>query len=75
MPGTDASWLKRDCHTAEALNPDRRHGGNLQTRFSVIGEYTPMQYLQLRLGARWLDDHSVQYQTVNQAFIEVHAYF
>ena len=41
---------KRDCHTAEVLNPDRRHSGNLQTRFSVGGEYTPMQYLQLRLG-------------------------
>ena len=61
--------------TAEVLNPDRSHSGNLQTRFSVVAEYTPMQYLQLRLGARWLDDHSEQYQAVNQAFLEVHAYF
>jgi hypothetical protein len=75
----EADWLVRQGAnlklTAEVLDPDRSRSGNLQTRFSVVGEYTPMQYLQLRLGARWLDDHSVVYQAVNQAFLEVHAYF
>jgi hypothetical protein len=75
----EADWLvQRGANlklTAELLDPDRHRSGNLQTRFSVVAEYTPMQYLQLRLGARWLDDHSQQYQAVNQAFLEVHAYF
>ncbi len=75
----EANWLvRRGANlklTAEVLNPDRGHGGNMKTRFSVVTEYTPMQYLQLRLGARWLDDHSEQDQSVNQAFLELHAYF
>ncbi len=74
----EANWLvRRGANlklTAEVLEPDRGQSGNLQTRFSVVGEYTPMQYVQLRLGARWTDDHSAQYQAVNQAFLEVHAY-
>ena len=75
----EANWLVRSGAnlklTAELLDPDRSRSGNLQTRFSVVGEYTPMQYLQLRLGARLLDDNSTQYQAVNQAFLEVHVYF
>lgn len=61
--------------TAEWLDPDRDHSGPLDTRFSVVGEYTPIQYLQLRLGARTLDKHGAQDQTTNQAFLELHAYF
>lgn len=75
----EADWLvRRGANlklTAELLDPNRSRSGNLQSRFSVVGEYTPMQYLQLRLGARWLDDHSQQYRAVNQAFLEVHGYF
>jgi hypothetical protein len=75
----EANWLvRRGANlklTAEVLEPDRGQSGNRQTRFSVVGEYTPIQYVQLRLGARWTDDHSAQYQAVNQAFLEVHAYF
>ncbi len=75
----EADWLvQRGANlkfTVEALDPDRSHSRNLQTRFSVVAEYTPMQYLQLRLGGRWQDDHTNQYQAVNQAFLEVHAYF
>jgi hypothetical protein len=75
----EANWLvRRGANlklTAEVLNPDRSQGSNLRTRYSVVGEYTPMQYVQLRLGARWMDDHSTQYQADNQAFLEVHAYF
>ena len=75
----EADWLlRRGANlklTAELLDPNRSRSGNLQTRFSVVGEYTPMQYLQLHLGARALDDDSAQYQAVNQAFLEVHAYF
>ncbi len=61
--------------TAEWLDPDRDHGGPTDTRYSVVAEYTPIQYLQLRLGARRLDNHGTQSQTANQAFLELHAYF
>jgi hypothetical protein len=75
----EANWLvRRGLNlklTTEFLNPNRDRSGNLQTRFSLIGEYTPMQYLQLRLGTRFLDVNSSQYQAMNQAFLEVHAYF
>lgn len=75
----EADWLVQQGanlkFTVEALDPDRSHSGNLQTRLSVVAEYTPMQYLQLRAGGRWMDDHSNQYQAINQAFLEVHAYF
>jgi hypothetical protein len=75
----EADWLvQRGANlklTLELLDPNRGRSGNLQTRFRVVGEYTPMQYLQLRLGARALDDHSAQYQAVNLAFLEVHVYF
>jgi hypothetical protein len=75
----EANWLLRRGFnlklTTEFLDPNRTRSGNLQTRFSVIGEYTPMQYLQLRLGMRLLDDNSSQYQAINQGFLEVHAYF
>ena len=75
----EANWLvRRGANlklTAELLEPDRGHGGNRETRFSAVAEYTPIQYLQLRLGARFLDGQSAQFQAVNQAFLEVHAYF
>ena len=41
----------------------------------MVGEYTPIQYLQLRLGARTLDDPALQDPRTHQAFFEVHAYF
>jgi len=75
----EANWLvRRGANlklTAELLDPDRSHSGNLQTRYSVLGEYTPMQYVQLRLGARWRNDNSSVYQAINEAFLEVHVFF
>jgi hypothetical protein len=61
--------------TAEWLDPDRDHSGPIDTRFSAVAEYTPIQYVQLRLGARTLDNQGPQNQTINQAFLELHAYF
>ena len=75
----EPDWLvRRGAHlklTAELLDPDRSHCVYLQTRFSVVGECTPMQYLLLRPEARLLDEHSARYQAVNPAFLEVHVYF
>jgi len=61
--------------TAEWLDPDRDHSGPIDTRFSVVAEYTPIQYVQFRLGARTVDNQGPQNQTINQAFLELHAYF
>ena len=75
----EANWLlRRGLNlklTTELLDPDPNHSGSLQTRYSVVGEYTPMQFIQLRLGVRFVDDNSSQYQAMNQGFLEVHAYF
>lgn len=69
MPGANLKL------TGEWLDPDRGHGGPVDTRFSGVFEYTPIQYLQLRLGVRTLDNHGSQAQTINQGFLEMHAYF
>ena len=61
--------------TAEWLDPDRGHSGDAQTRFSAVAEYTPIQYVQLRLGVRFLDSQETQFQATSQAFLELHAYF
>jgi hypothetical protein len=60
--------------TSEWLDPDRRQGGDLRTRYSVVAEYTPVQYLQLRLGLRTQGD-ATQARNLEQGFFQVHAYF
>jgi hypothetical protein len=64
--------------TAEWLEPDRRRSADLQTRLSIVGEYTPIQYLQLRLGARRQGARGTQgtlQRDLNQAFLQLHVYF
>lgn len=60
----------------EGLDPDRDRGSDRQTRFSVVYEYTPMPFLQLRGGARRHDGPS-QFALQNRrvVFIEVHGFF
>jgi hypothetical protein len=76
----EANWLvQRGLNlkfTTEFLDPNRDHSGNLRTRFSFVGEYTPFQYIQLRLGTRFLNNvDSSQFHSLQQAFLEAHAYF
>ena len=61
--------------TAEWLDPDRRRSGDLRTRCSVVGEYTPIQFLQLRLGLRSQSDVGPGKGDLHQGFFQVHAYF
>ncbi|MDE2251457.1 MAG: hypothetical protein KGL25_08640 [Gammaproteobacteria bacterium] len=61
--------------TSEWLDPDRRQGGDLRARYSVVAEYTPIQYLQLRLGLRTLRDAAAQAPDFEQGFFQVHVYF
>lgn len=62
--------------TGEFFDPDRRVAHDAQTRWSVVYELTPIQFVQLRAGARFSDgipqddaEHERLY------FIELHGYF
>ena len=41
--------------TAEYFDPDRDVSEDQQTRYSVVWEYTPLQFVQFRIGARIYD--------------------
>lgn len=76
----EADWLIRKGHnlkvTAELLDPDRKVSEDQQTRWSLLYEYTPMPFLQLRAGVR-------RYRGIPQsdlenrrlAFIELHGFW
>jgi hypothetical protein len=62
--------------TDEFLNPDRRVGHGEQTRWSLVYELTPIQFVQLRAGVRLSDgipqdpaEHTRLY------FLELHGFF
>ena len=41
--------------TTEYFDPDREVSEDQQTRYSVVYEYTPLQFVQFRVGARYYD--------------------
>jgi hypothetical protein len=53
----EADWLVRRGHnlkvTAEWSDPDRSVAQDQQTRYSIVYEYTPIPFLQLRAGYRY----------------------
>ena len=60
----------------EGLDPDRSNGGDRQTRFSAVYEYTPMPFVQWRAGARRFDGPSqVALQNRRLVFVELHGFF
>ena len=76
----EANWLIRKGQnlklTAEFFDPDRDVDEDEQNRFSLVWEYTPMEFIQLRAGARAYDgipQNSLQNRT--EAFLELHGYF
>jgi hypothetical protein len=62
--------------TAEYYDPDRSLGEDQKTRWSVLYEFTPLPYVQLRAGYRRYRGIP-QNDTDNRrtAFVELHAYF
>lgn len=62
--------------TGEWLDPDRHRSGARRQRLSIVFEYTPVPYLQLRAGARRssVPQNATTIDT-SQGFFEVHAYF
>jgi hypothetical protein len=76
----EANWLITRGHnlkiTDEFLNPDRGVPNGEETRWSLVYEFTPIQFAQIRAGFRWNDgipqddaEHARLY------FLELHGYF
>lgn len=76
----EADWRIKKGHnlkfTAEYEDPDRSVAENQQTRYSLLYEYTPLPFLQLRFGYRRYFGIP-QSPTENQRLIlaELHGYF
>ena len=76
----EANWLVRQGHnlklTAELYDPDRDVGGDQQKRWSAVYEYSPVQFLQLRGGARFYDGPSEDDQLNRKFyFLQLHGFF
>lgn len=76
----EGNWLIRKGHnlkvTAEYFEPDDDVDEDERSRYSIVYEHTPMQFLQVRLGAR-IYDGIPQNNLDNRklAFIQVNGYF
>jgi hypothetical protein len=76
----EANWLVAQGHnlklTAEWFDPDRDVDEDDQARWSLVYEIAPIQFVQLRLGAR-LNDGIPQndLQNLSTYFIELHGFF
>ena len=75
----EADWLIRKGHnlklTAEYLDPDRKISQDQRTRWSVLYEYTPIPFLQLRAGVRWyrgIPQSDLENRRI--AFLELHTF-
>jgi hypothetical protein len=76
----EGDWAVRRGHnlkvTGEWFDPDRDVSNDDQTRWSVVYEYSPIQFLQLRAGARLYDGISQDdLQNRQQYFVEMHGFF
>ncbi len=76
----EANWAPRRGHnlkaTIERFDPDTDIAEDEQDRYSLIWEYTPIQYLQLRGGVRVYDGiPQSPEQNRHFGFIELHTFF
>jgi hypothetical protein len=76
----EANWLMAQGHNlklgSEFLDPDRRIGNDHKVRYSLIYEYTPIAFAQLRTGYRrfgGIPQNALDNR--RQAFVELHAFF
>ena len=75
----EANWKPRKGHnlklTAERYDPDRDAPADRQSRLSLVWEYTPLPFVQLRAGLRQYDDDAgVAIQNQRQVFLQLHGY-
>jgi hypothetical protein len=76
----EANWLIARGNnlkiTSEYLDPERSVQNNGETRWSVVYELTPIQFVQLRTGVRYYDGiPQVDAQHSRQYFVELHGFF
>lgn len=76
----EANWLVRQGHnlklTTEYLDPDRNVSHDNKARYSLVYEYTPFAFAQLRAGYRKFD--GIPQNAIDnrrQAFLELHGLF
>jgi hypothetical protein len=76
----EANWLLARGNnlkiTSESLDPNRDVARNKQTRWSLVYELTPIQFLQLRAGVRYSDGiPQDDAQHLKLYFVQVHGFF
>jgi hypothetical protein len=76
----EANWLVVKGHnvklTSEWLNPDTRVSNDDKVRYSLLYEYTPIGFLQLRAGYRWFKGIPQNaFDNRRLGFVELHAFF
>jgi hypothetical protein len=76
----EANWMPRRGHnlklTFETYEPDTDVDEDEQDRYSLVYEYMPFQYLQLRGGVRIYDGVTgIELQNRRFGFIELHGFF
>ena len=76
----EGNWLFRKGHNLkvsyEYLDPNDSISEDHQVRWSLLWEYTPMQFLQGRFGARRYDGiPQVDFQNRDEFFVELHGFF
>lgn len=76
----EGNWLFRRGHNLKVsydyFDPDDDVSEDHQVRYSIVWEYTPMQFLQGRVGARIYDGiPQVDFQNREEFFAELHAFF
>jgi hypothetical protein len=76
----EANWMFRQGHNLklsyDVLDPNDSVNGDRQVRYSLIWEYSPMQFLQARFGLRSYDGvPAVDVQNRDTLFAELHGYF
>ena len=76
----EANWLFAKGHNLKVsydyFDPDDGISEDQQARYSIVWEYTPMQFLQGRIGARSYDGiPQVDDQNRDEFFLELHGFF
>jgi len=76
----EADWTLARGHnlkvTAEYLDPNRRVAHDAQTRWSLLYELTPVQFVQLRAGVRYSDGiPQLASEHTRLYFLELHGFF
>ncbi len=75
----EANWNIRKGHnlkfTAERFDPNRDRARDQQTRLSLLWEYTPIPFLQVRTGIRNYDDvNEVPFLNQRIVFVQLHGF-